>query len=140
MKKLTICTINYDEDELRIICEKYSLSLVILHGSFAKGTSTPKSDIDVGLLGDSRAVNKNYFGILEGLASIFGDKLDPVFINGAESMITRNVALNGVPLYERTKGLFNSFKVTAIARYMDTKKFRILEKQYIRSVVEKEPQ
>jgi len=138
MKKLTIHTINYDEDDLKNICEKYSLSLVILHGSFAKGTSTPKSDIDVGLLGDRLVINKNYFDILKDFASIFGDKLDPVFINGAEAMITRNVALNGIPLYERAKGLFNSFKVTALARYMDTKKFRILEKQYIKSAVEKE--
>src|SRR3989338_5195182 len=112
MKKPMMHTINYDEDGLRNICERYSLSLVILHGSFAKGTSTPKSDIDIGLLGDSRAINKNYFDILKDLAPIFGDKFDPVFINGAEAMITRNVALNGIPLYERSKGLFNSFKVT----------------------------
>jgi len=138
MEKSMIHTIDYNKDDLKNICEKYSLSLVILHGSFAKGTSTPKSDIDVGLLGDSRVINKNYFDIIKDLAPIFGDKFDPVFMNGAEAMITRNVALNGIPLYERSKGLFNSFKVTALARYMDTKKFRILEKQYIKSAVEKE--
>ncbi|MDD5227007.1 MAG: nucleotidyltransferase domain-containing protein [Candidatus Omnitrophica bacterium] len=138
MINLTTCKLDYDEDGLKNVCEKYGFSLAVLHGSFAKGTSTPKSDVDVGFLGDGAVIHKNYFDILKDLAAVFGDKLDPVFINGAEAMITRNVALNGVPLYERAKGLFNSFKVTAMARYMDTKKFRILEKQYIKSAVKKE--
>jgi hypothetical protein len=48
------------------------------------------------------------------------------------------VAMHGVVLYEKTRGLFNTFKVAALARYMDTKKFRILEKQYIRKAIQKE--
>lgn len=126
-----------DKEKFNGICRKYNLSLVILHGSYAKGTATPKSDIDAGLLGDPGIIEEKYFDILRDFSSIFGDKFDPVFLNGAESMITYHVAIDGVPLYEKNKGLFSSFKMSAIARYQDTKKFRLLEKEYVQSAIER---
>lgn len=127
-----------DKEKFNGICRKYGLFLAILHGSYAKGMATSKSDIDVGLLGDSGIIEEKYFDILRDFSSIFGDKFDPVFLNGAESMITYHVAIDGVPLYEKNKGLFNSFKISAIARYQDTKKFRLLEKEYVKSAIERE--
>ncbi len=126
-----------DKEKFNGICRKYGLSLVILHGSYAKGMATSKSDIDAGLLGDPDIIKEKYFDILRDFSSIFGDKFDPVFLNGAESMITYHVAINGIPLYEKSKGLFNSFKIGAIARYQDTKKFRLLEKEYVKSAIER---
>lgn len=130
-------SLNYNKDDFNKLCQKYKLSLVILHGSYAKGIVTSKSDIDVGFLGESKIIKEKYFDILKDFSSIFGDKFDPVFLNGAEAMITYHVAISGIPLYEKIKGLFNSFKVCALARYMDTKKFRLLEKQYIKSAIQK---
>lgn len=129
--------LNFNKEKINALCEKYNISLAILHGSHAKGMDTANSDIDIGFLGDGRVLKKKYFDILKDFSSIFGDKFDPVFLNGAEAMITYQIAINGIPLYEKTKGLFNSFKIGAIARYFDTKKFRMLEKQYIKSAVEK---
>jgi predicted nucleotidyltransferase len=128
---------NYNKDDFKRLCQKYNLSLVILHGSYAKGIVTSKSDIDIAFLGEPDIINERYFDILKDFSSIFGDRFDPVFINGAEAMITYHVALNGIPIYEKTKGLFNSFKVSAVARYLDTKKFRLLEKRYIKSAIQK---
>ena len=128
--------VNYNKKDLRDICHRYNLSLVILHGSYTKGLITHNSDIDIGILGESRTIKNKYFDLLNDLSSTFGEKVDPVFLNGAEAMITYHVAISGQPLYEKTKGLFNSFKVGAIARYMDTKKFRVLEKEYIKSVIQ----
>lgn len=129
--------LNYDKRNFEQLCQKYDLSLAILHGSYAKGIVTAKSDIDIGFLGEPAIIKEKYFDILKDFSEIFGDKFDPVFINGAEAMITYHVALNGIPIYEKTKGLFNSFKLGALARYFDTKKFRILEKQYIKSTIQK---
>lgn len=129
--------LNYNKEKLDTVCKKYDLSLVILHGSYAKGLITANSDIDIALLGIPNIIEEKYFDILSDFSSIFGDKFDPVFINGQEAMISYQIAINGMPLYEKDKGLFNSFKVTAIGRYNDTKKFRILEKQYIKSIIER---
>ncbi|MFH1505266.1 MAG: nucleotidyltransferase domain-containing protein [Candidatus Omnitrophota bacterium] len=130
--------LKYNENELKKLCRKYGLSLVVLHGSFVKGTANFKSDIDVGILGDPKVIKDKYFDIIRDFSSIFGDKFDPVFLNGAEPMITYQVAMNGRPLYEKTKGLFNSFKMYTLVRYMDTKKFRLLEKQYIKSAIKRQ--
>lgn len=129
--------LKYDKKNFIDLCKKYDFSIVILHGSYAKGSSRSGSDIDVAFLGNPGVIKERYFDIVGGFSSIFGDKFDPVFLNGAESMITYQVALNGSPLYEKIPGVFSSFKMYAIARYMDTKKFRLLEKQYIKSVINK---
>ncbi|MBM3253828.1 MAG: nucleotidyltransferase domain-containing protein [Candidatus Omnitrophica bacterium] len=129
--------LNYNKEIFNKLCEKYNLSLVILHGSYAKGSITSKCDIDIGFLGEPKIITERYFDILRDFSSVFGDKFDPVFLNGTEAMIVYRVAINGKPLYEKTRGLFNSFKVAALARYMDTRKFRILERQYIKSAIQK---
>lgn len=130
-------SLNYNKENLKKICERYDLSLLILHGSYAKGTSTSKSDIDIGFLGEPEIIKEKYFDILRDFSGLFGDKFDPVFLNGAEAMITYQVTRDGIPLYEKRKGLFNSFKVAAISRYLDTRKFRLLEKRYIKMSIEK---
>jgi len=126
--------LSYDRAKFNSLAEQYGFSLGILHGSYASGTATPKSDIDIGFLGEPAIIKEKYFDILRDFSAIFGDKFDPVFLNGAEAMITYHVAINGTPLYEKAKGLFSAFKVGAIARYIDTKKFRVLEKEYIKRV------
>lgn len=127
--------LKFDKEGFDALCKKYSLSLVILHGSYAKGIVTDKSDIDIGFLGDPEIIRERYFDILNDFTEIFGERLDPVFLNSAEPMITYHVALNGIPLYEKTTGLFEEFRLGAFNRYVDTKKFRELEKQYIKSVI-----
>jgi predicted nucleotidyltransferase len=127
--------LGYDKDKLREVCGKYELSLVVLHGSYIKGVATGQSDVDVALLGNPRIIKEKYFDIIRDFSSVFGDKFDPVFLNGAEAMITYQVAMNGKPLYEKVVGAFNAFKIYAISRYMDTKKFRLLEKKYIDSAI-----
>ena len=130
--------VNYDKEKLEKVCKGYGLSLVVLHGSYATGITTPHSDIAVGFLGEPDVVEKRYFDIVADLTGIFGDKCDPVAMNGAESMISFHIARCGLPLYEKTRGLFNAFKVGAISRYIDTKKFRLLEKEYVRSAIKKQ--
>jgi predicted nucleotidyltransferase len=127
--------LNFNKDKFKAACQKYNLSLVILHGSYAKGTTSSKSDVDIGFLGE---LKDKYIAILRDFSEFFGDGFDPVFLNGAEAMITYQVALTGIPLYEKNPGLFIKFKLAAISRYMDTKKFRELEKQYIKSVIKEE--
>ena len=129
--------IHYNEEKLIELCRKYGLSLVVLHDSYAKGITHLRSDVDIGFLGEPEIIKRKHLDIAGDSSAIFGDKFDPVFLNGAEAMISYHVAMNGKPLYEKTRGLFNSFRMGAIGRYLDTKIFRVLEKQYIRSAIQK---
>lgn len=117
-----------NKDKIKKICRKYRIKLLVLHGSHASDYATSKSDIDVGILGKKKFNSDQYFDILNDFVDIFGDKFDPVFLNGAEPMISYRVAINGRPLYEEAEGVFANFRVQSIARYMDSKKFRELER------------
>lgn len=126
-----------DREKIKKLCQKHGIILLILHGSHATGIATSQSDLDIGILSCEKVDSDKYLDILKDFGDIFGDKFDPVFLNGAESMISYRVALLGKPLYEKRKGLFANFRIQAIARYMDSKKFRTLEKLYIKQAIKR---
>lgn len=129
--------LKFDNSALEKLCQKHNLKLLVLHGSYAKGQATDKSDLDIGILGQKKISFKEYSSILNDFGDLFGDKFDPAFLNDAEPMICYHVATAGRPLFEYDKGDFAEYKLQAISRYMDTKKFRELEKIYIKKAVGK---
>ena len=117
------------------LCRRHNIVLMILHGSHARGRAHRSSDIDVGILLAKKIDSERYLGLLHDFGEIFGDGFDPVILNGAEPLISYQVAIHGKPLYEQRKGAFASFQVQAVSRYLDSKKFRDLEKIYIKRAV-----
>jgi predicted nucleotidyltransferase len=131
-KRMGLMGSQFDQKKLKALCRKYHLKLVVLHGSRATGNARKISDIDVGILAQERIDQEAYAGILSDFCGLFGDRFDPVFLNGAEPLISYRVALDGKPLYEAAPGTFEEFRVQSVLRYMDSKKFRDLEKSYIK--------
>lgn len=125
-------------EKIKKLCRKNKIKLLVLHGSYSTGHAIDRSDFDIGILSKEKISSDRYMDILNDFSEIFGDKFDPVFLNGAEPMISYHVAMNGKPLYEEAQGIFSSFRIQSIARYMDSKKFRDLEKLYIKRALEKE--
>jgi predicted nucleotidyltransferase len=125
--------INFDASKIRDLCQKHGIKLLLLHGSYAKGTATAQSDIDIGILYDKRKKPfRGYTEIFSDFGEVFGDKFDPVFLNGAEPLICYQTALHGQSLFQETEHTFADYKVQTIGRYLDTKKFRELEKAYVK--------
>jgi predicted nucleotidyltransferase len=120
-----------DKKKIEELCRKHGIKLLVLHGSYAKNRATKKSDIDIGILSAQRMDHDKYLKIFGDFADVFGDKFDPVFLNGVEPMISFHTAMAGLPLYEAEKGDFMKYKVQTMGRYLDTKKFRALEKEYV---------
>ena len=129
--------LNIDKERLKKLCQKYGIQLLILHASYATGNAVSKSDIDIGILGRERFDSNNRLGILNDFSEVFGDKFDPVFLNGAEPLISYQVAIHGKLLYEETRGLFQRFRIQTVAKYMDSKKFRDMEKLYLKRAIGK---
>ena len=126
-----------DKEKLENLCRKYKIQLIILHGSYARGNANGKSDIDIGILSREKLDLDNRLNVLSDFGEVFGDKFDPVFLNGAEPLISYQVAIHGKPVFEETEGIFQRFQIQAIARYMDSKKFRIMEKLYLKRAIGK---
>ncbi|MBI3616964.1 MAG: nucleotidyltransferase domain-containing protein [Candidatus Omnitrophica bacterium] len=129
--------LKYSRRELRKLCEKHDLRLVILHGSRVLGKLHKESDIDIGILAGAGSPGKCIFDIQADFTDLFGERCDLVILNHAESMIVYQVAVKGAVLYESRKGLFADYKTTAITRYQDARKFRALERQYLKDVIER---
>ena len=130
-------SLNIDKKKLASLCKKYGVLLVVLHGSYAAGRAGKKSDIDIGIMAGQKYDADTRMNLLNDFSDLFGDKFDPVFLNGAEPLISYQAAIHGRPLYEERKGLFQQFQIQAAARYRDTKKFRQMEKMYIKKAVDK---
>ncbi len=132
--------LNYDQSKLRKLCEKYSLDLVILHGSRATGKLHQESDIDIAVLvGRKNKIKNHRLDMVGNFSELFGDNCDLVVLNHTESMIAYQAATKGILLYEVKRGLFNAFKTVAITRYQDAAKFRRLEARYLQTAIERTP-
>ena len=123
------------KNKIETVCRKHGLVLLILHGSHARGCAHRRSDIDIGVLTAEKIDAQRYLDLIHDFGEIFGDQFDPVILNGAEPLISYQVAIHGEPIYEQKKGAFAAFQVQAVSRYLDSKKFRDLEKLYIKRAV-----
>jgi len=122
-----------DQDKLKEVCQRFDLSLVVLFGSHAKGSSHPRSDVDLGVMPVKRDYDARY--ILELLAAfrdVLGShKIDLTMLDRADPLLYFNVASQGVLLYESGEGEFVKFKVRATQRNNDAKKYYEMDRLYV---------
>lgn len=117
------------------LCKKHQIILLILHGSHARGQSGRSSDLDIGILAKNKIHSEQYMIMLEDFGEVFGEKFDPVILNSTEPLISYQVAIHGKLLFEQKKGAFAAFRIQAISRFLDSKKFRDLEIIYIKRAI-----
>jgi predicted nucleotidyltransferase len=123
MKKENI-PINIDKNVIDRLAKKHGLSLVVLFGSQASGKIHPGSDTDIAFL--SRKP-KNLREVCEIHAEFANKlrvqdiKLDLVDLRGRPPLFLKQVALKGIPLYERRPSEFSIFKIYALNRYFEIK-------------------
>jgi predicted nucleotidyltransferase len=99
------------------------LAAVYLFGSFARGTQTAGSDVDVALLfaGDSpsRSISGPRARIEEALESELGRPVQAVTLNDAPPDLVHRVLRDGRLVHEGDPSRRIRFEVSARARYLD---------------------
>lgn len=96
-----IQTIDEIKKKLTPVFDAYGVRRAILFGSVAKGTATPKSDLD--LLVDSRLKGLRFVGLIEDVrraAEMPVDLLDITHIEHG-SPIDHEIRSTGVTIYEK---------------------------------------
>jgi uncharacterized protein len=105
-----------------------AVAAVYLFGSCARGTATPISDIDIGILFHSAIDASRYFDLrLEFVSRIMGilgtEKVDVVVLNQAPLHLSYEIVTHGKLLLEKDPRQRIAFEADRISRYLDFKPF-----------------
>ena len=96
----SVYAIDTIKDRLRPVFSNYNVTSAVLFGSYAKGTATEKSDVD--LMVDSKLHGLNFFALLEEIREALGEKpvdvLDVTHIDEG-SKIQQEILSTGVKIY-----------------------------------------
>lgn len=90
--------------------------LAVVFGSTARGASTPRSDLDVGLLGVPAS---RLPALAVQLSRATGCEVDLVSLDTAPPLLRVEVARDGVLLLERTPGEWSHFRARAMVDWWD---------------------
>ncbi|MCI8961856.1 MAG: nucleotidyltransferase domain-containing protein [Clostridia bacterium] len=97
----------YTIEELRVILQdilkKFAVKKAILFGSYAKNTSTSKSDIDLVIDSEGKLLNIYFYGLLEDLVEKLQKNVDLFEISEIQkdSRIYNDIQNEGVIVYEK---------------------------------------
>lgn len=127
-----------EKQALQEIGHSHDLRFVILHGSYAKGTPRPGSDLDIAIVGKERISFDTLFKIHGELASIFGDdrerELDLKTLQGVDPLFRYFVVRDGVLLFGNSTE-YNEFKAYAFRDFVDSQDLRALEETLLRKSI-----
>jgi predicted nucleotidyltransferase len=131
-----------DKSQLQQVADRYQLDLIVLFGSYARGTARPDSDLDVAVHTTRpdyarRDPDEEAFwemDLFADLSAIFKppEGLDLVVLNRADSTLLYEVARYGLPFYQREPGGFHQFRSYAARRFYDDAKFRRWGWEYLK--------
>lgn len=119
--------------ELAEFCQKRGISLVVLFGSQVQSSAKEDSDVDLGLLLETYPITPSEeLTLIRELVWITENaNLDITILNHADPLLGYHVACHGRPLYEQEPYSFNRFQLRAWKRFIDTAKFRRLQRPFI---------
>jgi len=123
------CSLENLVKSLDALAHRFNISLIVLFGSCAGEKVSPDSDIDIGvLLAEGSSENSLHIeaGISRELWMMLRPRLelDLVILNRASSLMKRNVAKTGVPLYAISPEQWRAFRLRAFREFEDDEKFR----------------
>mgnify|MGYP001585179975 CR=1 FL=1 len=130
--------VNIDREKIEGIAKDHQLKLLVLFGSQATGHTHKKSDVDVGYLADREIDYRENYDITLKLARIFQNP-DVEFVNldNVSPVLKKQVADQGIVLFESKKGIFDEFSICANRIYMDTKPLRLYREIFIKDFLKK---
>lgn len=111
--------------QIKELAEKYGLSLVLLFGSQVSGKTHKESDYDfafaAGRYISPRETAEIIFDFTRELK--LGNNIELVNLKNAPPFLMKQIAMNSLLMYEKEPHSYNLFKIYAIKRYMEEKKF-----------------
>lgn len=100
-----IFSINEIKTKLFPVFETVPVYRAILFGSYAKGSPTDKSDIDIVIDSKGELLNMNFYGVLEDITTRLGKRVDLFEITELKNNAAMRsvVEREGIVLYDRQR-------------------------------------
>lgn len=113
------------KEKAQILGLKYGLDFMAVFGSYASGKVKKTSDLDIAISGGiSFEQELELSGELTELLKV--KRVDLVNLNRASPLIKRNATARGILLYEKKRGLFSTFRMSAFFEYVETAPLRTM--------------
>jgi predicted nucleotidyltransferase len=126
-------------EEIRGFCKENGIELFVLFGSHTTiGKIHPASDIDVAVK-FRRGTDISKLELIYRLDDLLdGKHVDLVVLTtDTDPLLLYEVFFHGSLLYEENTGVFEREKLRAWKLYIDTKKLRKMQRQYLKEFVER---
>lgn len=121
---------DYNSEELKRICRKNKIKLLLLYGSQATGNSNVGSDVDLGLLLENDSFD--FKDLIKDLMEVFKDSIiDIAILNHSDPVFKFEIISNCKVLFRQDDEVFINFYINTVKQYNDIKKFRVLEDKYL---------
>lgn len=118
--------------------DKNGIDSIILFGSYAKGTQTNQSDIDLAILFDPTQIPSKLDIIFwkQELSDLLKKEIDIICLNDASPILGMQVEQNNIPLLTINPLAYEKYKIILYSDYAELKELRaqaekqILERKY----------
>lgn len=105
---------------LKDIIDKYSIKLMLLFGSQARGEARPDSDSDIAVKASKKLAPQQLLDLALELDKFFKEA-EVVDIRCASPLLLAAIADDAKCIYQENEGLLEEFKIFAFNQYMDFK-------------------
>ena len=113
------------------LIKEYSISLIYIFGSFARGINRKDSDIDIAVLLDCEIDVYTKLNILGVLVDIFKrEDIDLVILNNVNEVLKFQVIKYGKVIYMESLYTKVMFESKTMSEYMDKEHFRNTQAKY----------
>jgi len=116
---------------LREVFAAKGVVLAYLFGSYAEGTATPKSDLDIAVLVEGGDLYESYRELFLAVREALGtERFNRLLLNGAPLSLKFEVVSHGRLIYCRDEDALNEFEMDVIRKYQDTAYLRAVQDEY----------
>ena len=127
-----------DPQRLEDIARRHGITLILRFGSSVAGLARPESDLDLAVLLERvPATLDQYLDLVHDLQTTVPEReVDVAVLNTADPLFLKKITERCVLVYGSSRRL-QEFKMHALKRYQDHRKYLALEREYVARALRK---